>query len=72
MTTAPESVHLHAREEGKTKSIALETGYISVTLSLVYNVPGTLSFFQVIQISQVFFSCFFSSPEGLEMQFSLP
>lgn len=72
MTTAPEGVHLHAREEGKTKSIALETGYISVTLSLVYNVPGTLSFFQVIQISQVFFSCFFSSPEGLEMQFSLP
>lgn len=39
--------------QGKRKSIALETGYISVTLSLDYNVPGTLSFFQVIQISQV-------------------
>ena len=44
--------------QGKTKSIALETGYISVTLSLVYNVPGTLAFFQVIQITQVVFFFF--------------
>ena len=65
--------------QGKTKSIALETGYISVTLSLVYNVPGTLAFFQVIQITQVVFFFFivvvfffFSLPESLDMQFSLP
>lgn len=47
--------------QGKTESIALETGYISVTLSLVYNVPGTLAFFQVIQITRVFFFFVFSS-----------
>lgn len=55
LTTSPESVNLHAKEEEKH---CLENGYIRVTLSLVYSSLGTLSFFRVIQMSQVFWVLF--------------